>query len=61
MTYGEATRLTELVELMQGRLERVLGEVMGDERVFVGVAGNGAFSSTAGLLSVEGWVKVLGA
>ncbi len=29
---------------MQGRVEEVLGAVMADERVFVGVAGNGAFS-----------------
>lgn len=43
---------------MQGRLEQVLGEVMADERVFVRVAGNGAFS-TRELLGVEGLVKVL--
>lgn len=59
MTYGEATPPTQLASLMQGRLEQVLGEIMADERVFVGVAGNGAFS-TRESLSVEGLVKVLG-
>lgn len=59
MTYGEATPPATLALLMQGRLEQVLREVMRDERVFVKVAGNGAFS-TRGLLSVEGLVKVLG-
>ncbi|KAF6223792.1 hypothetical protein HO173_013123 [Letharia columbiana] len=59
VTYGEATPPATLALLMQGRLEQVLREVMRDERVFVKVAGNGAFS-TRGLLSVEGLVKVLG-
>lgn len=59
VTYGEATPPTQLASLMQGRLEQVLGEIMADERVFVGVAGNGAFS-TRESLSVEGLVKVLG-
>lgn len=44
---------------MQDRLVQVLREIMADERVFVGVAGNGAFS-TRDLLSVEGLVKALG-
>lgn len=46
---------------MQDRLAQVLADVMADERVFVGVAGNGGFSNSTGLGSVEGWMRVLGA
>ncbi len=44
MTYGRGPSAEELAGGMQGRVKEVLGGVMGDERVFVGVAGNGAFS-----------------
>ena len=56
--YGAGTPPGQLAARMQGVLEGVLGAVMGDERVFVGVAGNGAFSTGVG--SVEGLVVALG-
>ena len=46
---------------MQDRLAEVLAEVMADERVFVGVAGNGGFSNSTGLRTQEGWMAALGA
>lgn len=56
--YGLATDVEELRAMMLGRVEEVLRGVMADERVFVTVAGNGAFSAevTGG---VAGLVKVL--
>ena len=53
--YGARATAEELKGKMQGRLEEVLGAVMGDARVFGVVAGNGAFSPR-GLVD---WVGVL--
>ena len=56
MVYGPRATAEELRGKMQGRLEEVLGAVMGDARVFGVVAGNGAFSTRG----VVDWVGVLG-
>lgn len=49
----------QLVPLLQARVEELLEGVMRDERVFVYVAGNGAFSTSEEEGKVD-WVGALG-